>query len=174
MQATRRTGSLIPLRLLGTAAAVVALDQLTKSAAVAALADGPIEVIPGVLTLRLHSNTGGAFGILQGYPGFFLVATAVVMITILLWARRVDDRRLLIPLGLVLGGGGGNLADRLFRGDHRSVVDFVDLHVWPLFNVADAAIVAGVALIFLLSVRPPRAGTPHRADDPPEPSSNGP
>ncbi|MDQ3646696.1 MAG: signal peptidase II [Actinomycetota bacterium] len=132
---------------------MVAVDQITKSAAVEALSDGPVDVIPGILTLRLHFNPGGAFGILQDRPTFFLVATIAVMGLILVWARGIDDRRLLVPLGLVLGGGAGNLADRILRDHDGRVVDFVDLQVWPLFNVADASIVVGVVLIMLLTLR---------------------
>jgi signal peptidase II len=72
---------------------------------------------------------------------------------ILLWARRLQERRWAVPLGLILGGGLGNVADRLFRPLRGHVVDFVDLHVWPVFNLADSAIVVGVCLLFLLSAR---------------------
>lgn len=138
--------------LLLVAGIVLGLDQITKELALSSLADGPIDIIEGVLTLRLTFNPGGAFGLLQGLPGFFLVATVLVIGVILLWVRRLDDLRSVIPLGLVLGGGIGNLADRLFRDTGGKVVDFVDLHVWPVFNLADSAIVAGVILILLLNL----------------------
>lgn len=139
--------------LLGAAAAVLALDQITKQLALAALADGDYEVIPGILWFRLAFNSGGAFGILQGVPEFFLVATALVVVVILVWAHRLEDRRLAVPLGILLGGGLGNVADRLFRGFDGRVVDFIDLRWWPTFNVADMAIVSGIALTLLLSAR---------------------
>jgi signal peptidase II len=144
------------LRLFGAAAAVVVLDQITKGWALRALADGPVDVIDGVLTMRLTYNPGGAFGLLQGLPGFFLVATVLVIGIILIWAHRLEDPRLIVPLGMVLGGGLGNLADRVFRDTGGQVVDFIDLHVWPVFNLADSAIVIGVLLILLLSARTPR------------------
>lgn len=138
--------------MLSTAAVVVVLDQVTKSFALEALSGGHVDLIDGILSLRLTFNPGGAFGLLQGFPDLFLLASAVVVIAILLWARRVVERRLLVPLGLVLGGGLGNLTDRLLRGHDGQVVDFIDLHVWPVFNLADSAIVIGVLLILLSGV----------------------
>lgn len=143
--------------LFGAAAVVIALDQATKQWALSALGDGPVDLIEGILSLRLTYNPGGAFGILQGLPGFFLVASVVVIGVILIWAHRLDDARLVVPLGAVLGGGLGNLADRVFRDTQGRVVDFIDLHVWPVFNLADSSIVIGVLLILLLSARSPKA-----------------
>ena len=137
------------LLLLLTAGVVVIADQITKSLALEALSDGHIDLIDGILALRLTFNPGGAFGLLQGFPELFLLASGVVVIAILLWARRADEPRLLVPLGLVLGGGVGNLTDRLVRDHDGQVVDFIDLHVWPVFNLADSAIVIGVLLVLL-------------------------
>jgi signal peptidase II len=133
---------------------VVAVDQVTKQLALQALDRGPIDLLGGALTLRLTLNSGGAFGVLQGFPGFFLGVTLAILTAIVLFVRRLEDKRLLIPLGLVLGGGAGNLCDRVFRGLDGRVVDFVDFHLWPVFNVADSAITIGVCLILLTSVRP--------------------
>jgi signal peptidase II len=141
------------LRLGITAAVVVVLDQITKSIAVDRLAGGRvIDVIDGAVSLRLTLNSGGAFGLGRGFPLFFLAATIVVIALILLWVRNLDDHALAIPLGLVLGGGIGNVIDRLFRDTDGRVVDFVDLHVWPVFNVADAAITVGVIAILWMTV----------------------
>lgn len=129
---------------------LLALDQATKQWALETLGDGSIDVIEGVLRLRLTLNSGGAFGLLQGLPGFFLVATLVIVGGILIGARKVDDPRWAIPLGLVLGGGLGNAADRLLRDTDGAVVDFIDLHVWPVFNIADMAIVLGALVILVL------------------------
>jgi signal peptidase II len=135
------------------AATVAALDQVTKEVALASLKDGPIDLIPGIVTLRLTLNPGGAFGLGREWPGLFLAATIVVIVIILSWVRRVDEVRWLVPLGMIVGGGVGNLIDRVFRPFDGQVVDFVDLHVWPVFNVADSSIVVGVGLIALLSMR---------------------
>ena len=140
--------------VLGLAAAtVVALDQLTKQVALATLKDAPVDVIEGVLTFRLTYNPGGAFGILRGVPGFFLIATVVVIGIVIVWARHLENARWAVALGLVLGGGLGNLVDRVFRDTGGRVVDFIDLHVWPVFNLADSAIVTGVGLILWLNLR---------------------
>lgn len=142
------------LRLLLAAAAVVGVDQVTKQLALDNLSGGEtIAVIDGILTFRLAFNSGGAFGVLQGLPGLFLVATFLVVIVILLSVRRLEDPRWVIPLGMILGGGLGNLYDRLFRDFDGRVVDFINLQVWPIFNVADSAIVTGALLILLLGVR---------------------
>ncbi|MEA2452538.1 MAG: signal peptidase [Actinomycetota bacterium] len=106
-----------------------------------------------MLSLSLHFNPGGAFGLLQGIPGFFLVATLMVAVAILIWAHKIEGAANLVPLGLILGGGLGNVFDRVFRDTGGKVVDFIDLHVWPVFNVADSAIVIGVLLMLLFSAR---------------------
>lgn len=112
-----------------------------------------MDVIDGVLRWRLAFNPGGAFGLFQEHPQVFLIATLAVVALILWWARRLDDARLAIPLGLIVGGGLGNVVDRLFRDQGGRVVDFIDLHVWPVFNVADMGVVFGVAIILVLSFR---------------------
>jgi signal peptidase II len=134
---------------------VVVIDQVTKQLAVDALADGPINVIEGVLSLRLTLNPGGAFGVLQGVPGFFLVASIGIVIALLFWVRHLEERRWAWPVGMILGGGTGNLVDRVLRDTDGRVVDFIDLHVWPVFNAADSAIVLGVGVILLLMIRSP-------------------
>ena len=132
---------------------ILALDQATKELALATLDDGHVDVIEGVLRLNLTFNSGGAFGIGQDLPGLFLVATVGIVGTILVVARKVTDARWLVPLGCVLGGGLGNAYDRVFRDLGGGVVDFIDLHVWPVFNVADMAIVTGALVMFVLGWR---------------------
>jgi signal peptidase II len=135
---------------------VVIVDQLTKQLALDNLAFGPVDVVDGILTLNLHLNPGGAFGLMQGIPGFFLIATLLVSGFILVWAHKLEGTAHLIPLGLVLGGGLGNVFDRLFRDTGGKVVDFIDLHVWPVFNVADSAICIGVVVLFIVTLRSER------------------
>ncbi|MEE3187236.1 MAG: signal peptidase II [Actinomycetota bacterium] len=127
----------------------IALDQLSKAWAVAALDDRSIEVL-WKLRLHLTTNTGFAFSSGQGLgPLLGLVAAFVI---ILLWKMRArfSSRHGVISLGLVLGGACGNLTDRLFRDPgwgRGAVVDFIDFRFWPVFNLADAAIVVGVILL---------------------------
>lgn len=135
-------------------AVVVALDQLTKQLATEHLSDGRhIDIIDGVVRFRLVHNPGGAFGLFQSIPGLFLVATLGIIAVILIWAHQLEDPRWSVPLGMVLGGGMGNALDRLFRETEGAVVDFIDLHVWPVFNVADMAIVSGALAILLIGWR---------------------
>lgn len=142
--------------LYATAALVYALDRVTKWLVEAHLAGRPpIEVISGVFQLRYTTNPGGAFGLFGGQVWLFVTMSAVVLVVVVLASRDLPGRASAIGLGLVLAGAVGNLTDRLVRGPGFSgeVVDFLDFHVWPVFNVADAAIVAGAATLLLLGFR---------------------
>lgn len=137
------------------------LDRITKIWAEATLPGHPIEVVPGVLTLRFTQNSGGAFSIGQSTPWFFVGVTAVVVAIILATSFRHTSRIIGASLGLVLGGALGNLTDRALRdeGFRGRVVDFIDFHVWPVFNLADSAIVVGAILLAW-------AGTRERKEQP--------
>ncbi|HET7489112.1 MAG TPA: signal peptidase II [Acidimicrobiales bacterium] len=145
-----------------TAAAVVVLDQLAKTWALRALADGPRPVV-WTLRLNLSFNSGAAFGLGQGLAPL-LVVVAVVLVVLLagFWRSSTTTMAAAVGLGLVLGGACGNLADRLVRHHGGAVIDFVDLQWWPVFNVADAAITCGAVLLILTSWRHDRraAATP--------------
>ncbi len=155
----RRAGLPTAARRLAVAVAVVAAvvvaDQLTKWWAVSRLTDGSIHVI-GTLDFELSRNTGASFSLFQG-QSVVLVAVAVVLVAVLLvMAWRAPSAGRAAILGLILGGALGNLADRFFRDDHGAVVDFVALHFWPTFNVADASIVVGCILLLISLVWGPR------------------
>jgi signal peptidase II len=141
----RRAGAI----LFGTAGAAYLLDRLTKLWAERALADDPLVVIPGVLRLRLATNPGGAFSIGTSAPWFFAGATIVVGSVIVVTAFRPRPTVQSVALGLVLGGALGNLTDRIVRapGLRGEVIDFIDVHVWPVFNLADSAVVVGAILL---------------------------
>ncbi|MEO8477056.1 MAG: signal peptidase II [Actinomycetota bacterium] len=141
--------------LFGSASVVFLFDRVTKLWAERSLADAPIDLVPGVLSLRFTSNSGGAFSLGQSAPWVFAGASIAVSAAIAATAFRHRDRAVAVALGLVLGGALGNLADRAIRGPGLSgrVVDFVDLHLWPVFNLADAAIVVGALLLAWSSVR---------------------
>jgi signal peptidase II len=148
-----------PRRLLvaGTViVGVVLVDQLTKWWAITRLSSGPIHVI-GTLDFELSRNTGASFSLFQG-KGFVLIPIAVVVVAglvVMVWRAPSAGRAAV--LGLIVGGALGNLSDRLFRGDHGAVVDFVALHFWPTFNVADASIVVGCLLLLVSLARGPRS-----------------
>jgi signal peptidase II len=145
--------------LFGAALGAFVLDRVTKLWAERALPGDPIDLIPGVLTLRFTTNSGGAFSLLPDVPWFFAAVSATISLVIVITAFRHTDRVVGIALGLVLGGAVGNLWDRLVRADGAlgEVVDFIDLHVWPVFNLADSAIVVGAGLLALASWRRDRA-----------------
>jgi signal peptidase II len=146
----------ITLALHATAAVVYALDRVTKLWAEAALAGRPpIEVVPGVLSLNYTTNSGGAFGLGRSAPWVFAGATVLVSVVIVFVSFRLDRRPLAVALGLILGGALGNLTDRVLNGPglSGSVTDFIDLQVWPVFNLADGAIVTGAILLAISSAR---------------------
>jgi signal peptidase II len=125
------------------------LDRVTKILAESSLPGSPVELVPGVLTLRFTTNSGGAFSIGQSAPWFFVGVSAVVAVIILATAFRHTSRFVGASLGLVLGGALGNLTDRAIRapGMRGRVVDFIDFQIWPVFNLADTAIVVGAILL---------------------------
>jgi signal peptidase II len=168
-ETTPRGANRVPL-LLAVAAGVLALDVVTKLVAVAELSDSePIELLGGLLTLRLVRNPGAAFGMAAGLTVVFTCVAAAVVLVILRLARRLRSAWWAVALGLVLGGAVGNLVDRLLRspGPGRGhVVDFLELPRWPVFNLADSAIVVAGLLMVGLSAR----GVPHGAErvEPPQ------
>jgi len=141
--------------LLVAAFVAYAADRITKIWAEATLPGHPIAVVPDVLTLRFTTNSGGAFSIGQSAPWFFVGVTAIVVAIIIATSLRHTSRVVGASLGLVLGGALGNLTDRAFRapGMRGRVVDFIDFHVWPVFNLADSAIVVGAILIAWVGFR---------------------
>ncbi len=124
----------------------MALDQLTKTLAVHYLENGPAHVI-GTVDLRLTYNTGAAFSLGRGL-GPLIVVVALVLIGLLVGlGRTVPTMVAAVAVGMILGGAIGNLVDRLLRGNSGAVIDFVDLHFWPTFNLADSCIVVGAVLL---------------------------
>lgn len=147
--------------LYAVAAGAYALDRVTKILA-EELLEGrdPMEVISGVLQLRFTTNPGGAFGLFGGL-GWLFVLISVLVISVVLWAsRNLPSTVSSVGLGLILGGAVGNLTDRFIRGPGFSgeVVDFIDFHVWPVFNLADSAIVVGAAILLFSGIRRDRVG----------------
>jgi signal peptidase II len=134
---------------------VVVLDLVTKLLAVAHLTGRePVGLVPGVLDLRLARNPGAAFSLAGGATVALSLVALAVMIIILRTARRLRSTGWAVVLGGLVGGAIGNLVDRVFRapGPLRGyVVDWIYLHHWPVFNVADSAIVCGGILAVVLS-----------------------
>lgn len=144
-------GRLVWVVWAGVALILLLLDQATKYVAERGLANGRV-IDLGFIDLRLVHNPGGAFGF-PGLPGMFVVVTLVVLVLVLRALPRTDRLALATAYGLVTGGAFGNLVDRLLRDPgfpRGEVVDFFDLGWWPVFNVADIAIVSGAGLIAVL------------------------
>lgn len=148
------TSSPVHRRAVGpvaVAAVLVVIDQISKHWAVTSLADGRIIELVGTLQLRLAFNTGMSFGLGAGWGPLIAPLAALVVVGLLLMVGRIPNRLGLLAVGLVMGGAIGNLIDRVFRaGDGflgGGVVDFIDLQWWPVFNVADMAIVVGAILL---------------------------
>lgn len=154
------------LLLGGVAVTVIVIDQLTKWWAVESLGDRDVEII-GSLQLNLVRNFGSAFSIGggSGWGALVSILGLVIIVGLLWFARSTSSRVATVALGLVIGGAIGNLIDRAARSDRGfmggGVVDFVDLQWWPVFNVADAAVVVGVIMLVvvtLVSDRAPQSG----------------
>ena len=139
------------LALYGTAAAVLALDQLTKHLVVSNLAGRPpVDLVGDIVQLRYTTNSGGAFSLLTGAPLFFGIMALVIIGGIVYASRRAQPLSMLVILGLILGGALGNLTDRLLRGDallRGEVVDFIKFGILPVFNLADSCVVVGGILL---------------------------
>jgi len=145
--------------VIGAIAAIVAIDQLTKAWAVAALSDGPVHVIGETVELELTRNAGGAFSRFQGMTPVLAVGAIIVTFVLVRVLRRTTDRVLVVALTLLLGGALGNLMDRFFRAPgflRGHVVDFVSVGWWPLFNVADSCVTIGAVLLIARSFRTAR------------------
>jgi signal peptidase II len=134
------------------ALAVLGLDLISKTIVVAQLGDrGPVRLLGGALYLLETRNAGAAFSVGTGATVLLTAVALVVIAVIVRAARRMRSIGWAVALGLILGGALGNLTDRLFRSPgfgRGHVVDWISLfssdgHVWPVFNVADSAIVCG-------------------------------
>jgi signal peptidase II len=132
-------------------------DQLTKAWATANLeSDQPRELIGSVLQLNLTYNSGAAFSIGTGATVVLTAIACAVVVFVVVFARRLGSMGWALALGLLLGGALGNLTDRMLRapGPGRGhVVDFLQLPHYPIFNIADSAIVSAAVLIGVLAFR---------------------
>jgi signal peptidase II len=154
------------------AAAVLALDIASKAIVVATLSDrAPVRLLGGLLTLRESRNSGAAFSIGTSMTVVFTLIAVGVIVFIVRTSRRIYSLPWAVALGLLLGGAMGNLGDRIFRspGPFRGwVVDWIELPHWPVFNLADSAIVCGGVLMVLIAARGYRIdGRLHAGQSPP-------
>jgi len=130
------------------------LDQISKWLVVTRLKEiGTFPVIEGIFHLQYLENRGAAFGLLQDQMAFFVIVTVVVTggILFFLFTEPNSSTFLQMALSLIAGGALGNLVDRIRFG---YVIDFFDFQIWPVFNVADTAIVLGqiMLIVYLLKM----------------------
>lgn len=142
--------------VLAIGAGVVLVDQTTKWWAEQTLAGKPpVQVVGELLQFTFVRNPGGAFSIGTDRTWLFSIIATVVSVAIVWYSRRVTSRWWLAALGVLLGGAVGNLIDRVIQPPGPGVghvVDFLQLPNWPVFNVADMAVVGGAITIIVLSV----------------------
>jgi signal peptidase II len=151
---TGRAGARRRLLIPAIAAVVVVVDQVTKTWALHHTSGG--RHVVGPLWLSLTFNSGAAFSLGRGVTPVVEAIVVVLVVWLLATSRRASRAATmprLVGLGLLLGGAVGNLADRVFRHHSGAVIDFIDAvrigtrSWWPVFNVADAAIVIGVVVL---------------------------
>lgn len=126
---------------------VVILDQISKYIVQSRLAvNESLPVIQNIFHITYVHNFGAAFGILKNQKYFFIVITLAVIMGIFLFLRTQNKVHGMVKysLMLIMGGAIGNLIDRIWLGYVR---DFFDFRIWPVFNIADMAIVCGAALL---------------------------
>jgi signal peptidase II len=142
--------------LLSVAAVVLTLDIVTKVLAVRLLPPGqPVSIIGDTVTWTLVRNSGAAFSMATGYTWLLTLIATCVVVGIVWMGRRLVSPWWAVGLGMILGGAMGNLVDRFFRapGPLRGhVVDFLSVGWWPVFNVADPAVVGGAVFLVVLSM----------------------
>jgi len=185
LQAKGRTALTLRLKnsiwkvVLSCAWIVWLVDVATKSWALSYLEGRPkVRVIGDFLTLTFAKNSGAAFSIGEGGTLYLSLFAILVIFLIGRWTPRVTSRPWGYVLGLALGGSLGNLTDRAFRGDDAfrgHVIDWIALPRWPIFNVADSAIVIAALLATFLTYRnvSPTASIKDQRDDRKDEESHG-
>lgn len=132
---------------------VLALDQLSKFILNANLAlNESIPLVKGVFSLTLVHNRGAAFGIFKNQLYIFIFISVIAIGLVYSMLKNNKSGKLYsLSLSLILAGALGNLLDRVFFG---YVIDFLDFHIWPVFNIADSAITCGTLILGWVVLRP--------------------
>lgn len=155
-----RNGGLVKLfRAMLVLVATLLLDQITKLFVLASLSPGQsVPVIPGLLYLTLVKNTGTAFGLLSGSSYLLSALAGIFLIGIgyLFWRAEKSSIVNRVACALLAGGAVANLIDRVRLG---YVIDFLDIRVWPVFNLADVALCTGALLLVVYMVRSGAGGS---------------
>lgn len=129
---------------------VVVIDQIAKAIATAHLrCETSYTLINKICSLTLVNNTGAAFGLFRNQALIFTFISAAAIISIGFYLIK-KKAAYYLPMALILGGAVGNLIDRLRFGH---VIDFIDFHIWPVFNVADSCITIGTIILFFFIIK---------------------
>ncbi len=125
--------------------AVLLLDRITKILTLKLLFKSSVDILP-FLSFTYVENTGSAFGMFQNANLFLLILSIIILLLMIKWRKDILPLGRLAKYGyfLIFAGAIGNIYDRITLG---YVVDFIDFHFWPVFNIADSAICIGAALI---------------------------
>jgi signal peptidase II len=144
-------------RLYFVAALIWGLDLSTKIWAVNNLsARNPVEIFGSFFQLTLVRNPGAAFSFASGATVVFTAIAVAAVVAIVYYSSKITSLGWATTLGLLLGGVLGNLTDRLFRSPgffKGEVIDWLEITNWPVFNLADSAIVVAAFLAILLTIR---------------------
>lgn len=125
---------------------VVLLDQITKTLVRTEILTGTsMEIIPKLFYLTHTTNTGASFSLLTGYSFLLTIIASLVVLAILFFHKKIP-KEYKCAFAFILGGTAGNLIDRLWFG---TVTDFIDVRIWPIFNIADSAITVAAILLII-------------------------
>ena len=143
-------------RIFLTAWTIWLFDFATKQWAISAFNFQPSKVLGDFLSFTLVRNSGAAFSFATGFSILFALLALAVVIAVTYYAKRITSTGWQVTVGLLLGGVLGNLTDRIFRDPgflSGHVIDWIQIPNWPVFNVADVAIVTAAAISFTLTLR---------------------
>lgn len=143
-------------RIFLTAWTIWLFDFATKHWAISAFDSQPQKILGDLLSFTLVRNSGAAFSFATGFSIFFALLALAVVAAVVYYAKQITSSGWQITAGLLLGGVIGNLTDRIFREPgwlSGHVIDWIQIPNWPVFNLADCAIVVAAAISFSLTLR---------------------
>ena len=143
-------------RIFLTAWTIWLFDFATKHWAISAFDSQPQKIFGDLLSFTLVRNSGAAFSFATGFSIFFALLALAVVVAVVYYAKQITSSGWQLTAGLLLGGVLGNLTDRIFREPgwlSGHVIDWIQIPNWPVFNLADCAIVTAAAISFALTLR---------------------
>jgi signal peptidase II len=155
-------------RIALTAFLVFVIDDVSKYLAFHFLGDNPKHLVGSLLQLHLLLNSGAAFSLGRNMGPLYGLAAVAICLCIIFYGNKIHRLKLSVPLGFILGGALGNLADRIFHSPagitstsfpgggffHGAVIDWIELPHWPVFNAADSFLTIGIGWLILVVIYP--------------------